>query len=98
MKQASVCSTDQGGGKRCSGMLNSYCRSMMLSTTSSLSAARSPASLQLLGHASAAQRAADANGLVPHAFVRLLRPEDRLAMSERHAHPLPDRVRLFARE
>jgi hypothetical protein len=29
--------------------------------------------------ASAAQRAADASGLVPHALVRLMRPEDRLA-------------------
>ena len=25
-------------------------------------------------------------------------PEDRLAISERHAHPLADRVRVFARE
>jgi hypothetical protein len=36
--------------------------------------------------------------LVPHALVRLLQPEDRLARGEGEPHPLPDRIRLFARE
>jgi hypothetical protein len=63
-----------------------------------LSDARSPAALQLIGYASAAQRAADASGSVLHALVRLLRPGDRLAIGERHAHTLADRVRVFARE
>ena len=30
--------------------------------------------------------------------MRLLRAEDRLAIGERHAHRLADRVRVFARE
>ena len=30
--------------------------------------------------------------------LRLLQPEDRLALGEGDPHPLPDRVRLFARE
>jgi hypothetical protein len=63
-----------------------------------LSDARSPAALQLLGYASAAQCAASMSRLVPHAFLRLLQPEDRLALGEGAPHPLPDRVRLFARE
>jgi hypothetical protein len=42
--------------------------------------ARSPAALQLVGYASAAQRAADESGLVPHGLGRLVRPEDRLAI------------------
>jgi hypothetical protein len=41
---------------------------------------RSSASLQLLGYASAAQRAASVSRLVPHALLRLLQPEDRLAL------------------
>jgi hypothetical protein len=36
--------------------------------------------------------------LVPHSLLRLLQPEDRLAFGEGDPHPLPDRVRLFARE
>jgi hypothetical protein len=32
--------------------------------------------------------------LVPHAFLRLLQPEDRLALREGDPHPLPDRVRV----
>ena len=48
--------------------------------------------------ASAAQRAADASGLIPHALVRLLHPEDRLAVGKGDAHPLPDRVRFVSRE
>jgi len=36
--------------------------------------------------------------LVPHALLRLLQPEDRLAPGEGAPHPLRDRVRLFARE
>ena len=60
--------------------------------------ARSPAALQLLGYASAAQRAASVSRLVPHALLRLLQPEDRLALGEGAPHPLRDRVRLFARE
>ena len=54
---------------------------------------RSPAALQLLGHASAAQRAEDASGLVPHAFVRFLRPEDFLAVGESDSHPVADASR-----
>jgi hypothetical protein len=63
-----------------------------------LSDARSPASLQLLGYASAAQRAAGVSRLVPHALLRLLQPEDRLALGEGDPHPVADRVRVFARE
>jgi hypothetical protein len=59
---------------------------------------RSSALMHFRDDASAAQRAADASGLVPHALVRLLRSEDRLAVREGDAHPLADRVRLFARE
>ena len=46
----------------------------------------------------AAERAADESGLVPHVLVRLLRPEDRLAIPKGEAHTLPDCVRFFARE
>jgi hypothetical protein len=42
--------------------------------------------------------AAGVSRLVPHALLRLLQPEDRLALDEDDPHPLPDRVRLFARE
>jgi hypothetical protein len=63
-----------------------------------LSDARSPAALQLLGYASAAQRAAGVSRLVPHALLRLLQREDHLALGEGDPHPSPDRVRLFARE
>jgi hypothetical protein len=63
-----------------------------------LSDARSPAALPLLGYASAAQSAAGVSRLVPHALLRLLQPEDRLALGEGDPHPLPDRVRRFARE
>ena len=48
--------------------------------------------------ASAAQRAADESGIVPHALVRLLRSEDRLVVAESDAHLIADYVRLFARE
>jgi hypothetical protein len=40
---------------------------------------RSSALMHFRDDASAAQRAADASGLVPHALLRLLQPEDRLA-------------------
>jgi len=63
-----------------------------------LSDARSPAALQLLAYASATQRAAGVSRLVPHALLRLLQSEDSLALGEGDPHPLPDRVRLFARE
>jgi hypothetical protein len=43
---------------------------------------RSSALMHFRDDASAAQRAADESGLVPHALVRLLRPEDRLAIGE----------------
>ena len=59
---------------------------------------RSPASLQLLGHASPAQGAAGVRGLVPHALVRLLRPEDRLVVADSDAHLVADHLRFFARE
>jgi hypothetical protein len=39
------------------------------------------AGLSFRDDASAAQRAADESGIVPHALVRLLRPEDRLAVA-----------------
>ena len=63
---------------------------MMLSTSFKCSPMR--------GYASAAQRAAGVSRLVPHALLRLQQPEDRLALGEGDPHPLPDRVRLFARE
>jgi hypothetical protein len=63
-----------------------------------LSDARSPAALQFLGYASAAQRASGVRRLVPPVLLRLLQPEDRLALGEGEPHPLLDRVRLFARE
>src|SRR5271167_1156275 len=58
-----------------------------------LSDERSPAALQLLGYASAAQRAAGVSRLVLHAHVRLRHPEERLAVGEGDAHPLVHRVR-----
>ena len=36
--------------------------------------------------------------LVPHVFLRLLQPEDRLALGEGDPHPLPDRVQVFPGE
>ena len=42
--------------------------------------------------------AAGVSRLVPHALLQLLQLEDRLEVGERDAHPLPDRVRLFARK
>jgi hypothetical protein len=48
--------------------------------------------------ARAAQCAADVSRLVPHSLLRLLQPEDRLTLGEGDPHPLPGRVRLFARE
>ena len=36
--------------------------------------------------------------LVPHALVRLLRPEDPLVVAESDAHLIADHVRFFARE
>jgi hypothetical protein len=62
-----------------------------------LSDARSPAALQLLGYASAAQRVAGVSRLVPHALPRLLQPEDRLALGEGDPHPLPARPALRPR-
>jgi hypothetical protein len=59
---------------------------------------RSLTSLHLLDDASAAQRAAGVRRLVPHALVRLLRPEDFLTIGESDSHPLADRVRVFARQ
>ena len=49
-------------------------------------------------YASAAQRAAGVSRLVPHALLRLLQPEERLAVGEGDPHPLADRVRVFAGE
>ena len=49
-------------------------------------------------NASAAQRTAGVSRLVPHALLRLLQPEDRLALGEGDPHPVADRVRLFACE
>ena len=52
----------------------------------------------VVGYASAAQRAAGVSRLVPHALVRLPHPEERLAACASDPHPLADRVRVFARE
>ena len=59
---------------------------------------RSPAELQFFGYAGAAQRTAGVRRLVSHALLRLLQPENRLALGEGDAHPLIYRVGLFARE
>ena len=59
---------------------------------------RSSALMHFRDDASAAQRAADESGIVPHALVRLLRLEDRLAIRQGVAHPRADRVRVFTRE
>jgi hypothetical protein len=66
---------------------------MMLSTSFKWSASRVHRD-----DASAAQRAADAIGLVPHALVVLLRPENCLAIGQDDAHAFADRVRVFSRE
>jgi hypothetical protein len=63
-----------------------------------VSYAHSPAALQLIGYASASQRAAGVSRLVPHALLFGSQPEDRLALGEADPHPLPHRVRLFARK
>jgi hypothetical protein len=69
---------------------------MMLSTSFKCSPMRVPLRrCNSLGYSSAAQRAAGVSRLVPHALLRLLQPEDRLALGEGDPHPLPDRVRLF---
>jgi hypothetical protein len=52
-----------------------------------LSDARSPAALQFLGYASAAQRASGVRRLVPPVLLRLLQPEDRLALGEGERTP-----------
>ena len=49
-------------------------------------------------NSSATRASAGVRGLVPHALVRLLRPEDRLAISEGDMHAFPDSVRFFTRE
>jgi hypothetical protein len=59
---------------------------------------RSPALMQLLGHAGAAQRAAGMSRLVLHALIRLLRSEDRLTVGEGDAHAFPDPARLLTRK
>jgi hypothetical protein len=58
----------------------------------------SPSLMHLRDDASAAQRAADASGLVLHALVVLPRPENRRAIGHGDAHVFPDRVRVFSRE
>ena len=55
----------------------------------------SPTLMHLRDEASAAQRAADASGLVIHALVVLPRPENRLAIGQGDTHAFPDRVRVF---
>jgi hypothetical protein len=52
----------------------------------------------LLCQASAAQNMAGMRGPALHGLVRLLRPEDRLSISEGNAHPFANRVRFFAGE
>jgi hypothetical protein len=59
---------------------------------------RPSALMHFRDHASAARRAVDESGIVPHAIVRLLCPEDRLAIRQGIAHPRADRVRVFTRE
>ena len=59
---------------------------------------RSSALMHFRDNASAAQRAADKSGIVPHALVRLLRSEDRLVVAESNAHLIADYVRFFTRE
>jgi hypothetical protein len=59
---------------------------------------RSSALMHFRDDASAAQRAADESGIVPHALVRLLRSEDRLVVAESDAHLIADYVRFFTRE
>ena len=58
---------------------------------------RSSALMHFCDDARMAQRVADESGIVPHA-LRLLRPEDRLAIRQGVAHPRADRVRVFTRE
>jgi hypothetical protein len=59
---------------------------------------RFPVTLKLLGHASAAQRAAGVRRLIPRSPVRFLSPEDSLVVAEGDAHLIADHVRVFARE
>jgi hypothetical protein len=59
---------------------------------------RSSALMHFRDDASAAQRAADESGIVPHALVRLLRSEDRLVVAESDAHLIADYVQFFTRE
>ena len=59
---------------------------------------RSPALMHLLDHTSAAQGAAGVSRLLLHAFVHLLRAKDCLAVGQRGAHTIADRVRFFTRE
>ena len=62
-----------------------------------LSDARSPAALQLVGYASAAQRAGGRREPpCPSCACLFLRLEDFLAVGEGDPHPLADRVRVFA--
>jgi hypothetical protein len=76
------------------------CGSMMLSAK--LQVLRDPRSSALMhfrDDARTAERAADATGLIPHPLVRLLRPEDRLAVGQGVAHTSrPDGVQVFTRE
>jgi hypothetical protein len=72
---------------------------MMVSTSFKCSAIRvSPALMHLGDDAGTAQRAAGVSGPVPHALVRFLRPEGRLAVGEGDAHTLADRVQVFPGE
>ena len=71
---------------------------MMLNQLQMVHEPGSSALMHLRDDASAAQRAADASGLVPHALVRLLRSEDRLVVAESNAHLIADYVRFFTRE
>jgi IS5 family transposase len=62
-----------------------------------LSDARSPAALQFLGYASAAQRAAGVRRLVPPVLLGSCSRKIASHLARANA-PLLDRVRLFARE
>ncbi len=59
---------------------------------------RSSALMHFRDDARTAQRVADESGIVPHALVRLLRPEDRLAIRQGVAHSRANRIRVLTRE
>ena len=71
---------------------------MMLSSSFKCSPMRVPLRRCNSSATRARHSAAGVRRLVPHALLRLLQPEDRLALGEGAPYPLRDRVRPFARE